>query len=437
MFATVQISDDRWAAFEFGRPLDPPLTDEAILRRAVRDYERRRDELWDVPMHLAWPILVTLLDEFRFEPQPLSNTIRALGELVWDEPVRHVEPFATNPHRDVRLAAIEALGRMGVYRTVPLVGDALVATDPDIRRAAVIAAGKFGVPGLVIAAAQAARDEPALHPYAIEGAARTRAQLAADSPEIVRALIESSQWQDLHGWIGFHRRDLLELSRRVRTTDTARARMKAILLIQRVRKVGPEAVDYLRDDTIDLETRRQLIIGLGRSRIPPGISGILPYLTHAEPLVQHAAVVALGRIGHPFPWRAIMAQWDAQEGRLRDTIRVAMRRVSAADGAAEVLARTASGGTFAPGHAVFIHDNGTVAHELPREWLHPLLESDDENARRDAVLLLTAFGGPDDATPLRNASRELAPPVRRALDAAAERFSRPAAVAHRFVPWPR
>ncbi len=65
-------------------------------------------------------------------------------------------------------------------------------------------------------------------------------------------------------------------------------------------------------------------------------------------LQGHAAVVALGRIGHPFPWRAIMAQWDAQEGRLAvSDLKALGHRVTGLEGSPKLaaLARTNSGCT--------------------------------------------------------------------------------------------
>jgi hypothetical protein len=213
MFAMIQVAPTQWARFEFGRELDPPLTDEARLRRLVHDPLRRGDELWDVRVHLAWPILTSFLDEFRYDPGALQATLRCLGELAWDEPAPAVNAFATHEHPGVRAAAIEALGRLASFATMPSVANALVDPQPDVRRAAAIAAGKFGVPALVIAAAQAVRDEPALHGYVHEGVERTKAQVDAGSERVVRALIETSQWRDLHGWIGVHRRALLDRRR--------------------------------------------------------------------------------------------------------------------------------------------------------------------------------------------------------------------------------
>ena len=164
----------------------------------------------------------------------------------------------------MRAAAVEALGRLASFPTMPSVANALVDPQPDRPARAAIAAGKFGVPALVIAAAQAVRDEPDLHGFVHEGVARTKAQVDAGSERVVAALIETSQWRDLHGWYGLHRRAMLDLSRSPRTSDRARARMQAILLVHRV-LVGPEAV-FLADDALGRETQLELIVGLGRSR---------------------------------------------------------------------------------------------------------------------------------------------------------------------------
>lgn len=439
MFAMIQVAPTQWARFEFGRELDPPLTDEATLRRLVHDPAHRGDELWDVRVHLAWPILVRFLEEFRYQPGALQATLRCLGELAWDEPAPAVHAFATHEHPGVRAAAIEALGRLASFATMPAVANALVDPQPDVRRAAAIAAGKFGVPALVIAAAQAVRDEPALHGFVHEGVERTRAQVDAGSERVVRALIETSQWRDLHGWIGVHRRALLDLSRSARASDRARARMKGILMIHRVRKVGPEAAPYLADDSLDAETHLELIVGLGRSRVPHGIAPMLPFLRHDDERLQHAAVVALGRIGEPYPWRHLMAEWDARRGRLRDWIRVALRRITSVEGAPAVSEVLAQGGGFAPGSAVFLDDAGAVSEQLPVPWLEAQLASTEVGARRDAAALLGAFAGPDALASLRAyRAREADADVGATLDAGVARLqgAGAGAAARRFTPWP-
>lgn len=437
MFAMIQVAPTQWARFEFGRELDPPLTDEERLRRVVLDPAHRGDELWDVRVHLAWPILVRFLDEYRYQPAALQASLRCLGELAWDEPAPAVEPFATHENPGVRAAAVEALGRLASFPTIPSVANALVDPQPDVRRAAAVAAGKFGVPALVIAAAQAVRDEPDLHGFVHEGVARTKAQVDAGSERVVAALIETSQWRDLHGWYGLHRRAMLDLSRSPRTSDRARARMQAILLVHRVRKVGPEAAAFLADDTLDAETQLELIVGLGRSRVPHGVGPIAPFLRHDDERLQHAAVVALGRIGHPAPWRHLVAQWDARRGRLRDWIRVALRRVSTVEGATAVTGVLAGGGGFAPGSAVFLDDGGASAEQLPVALLEAQLASPLAGARRDAAALLGAFAGPEALASLRaQRAREFDADVTAALDAGVARLEAPGAAARRFVPWP-
>ena len=51
-----------------------------------------------------------------------------------------VEPFATHENPGVRAAAVEALGRLASFPTMPSVANALVDPQPDVRRAAAVAA---------------------------------------------------------------------------------------------------------------------------------------------------------------------------------------------------------------------------------------------------------------------------------------------------------
>ncbi len=438
MFATVRLLDGRSAYFEFGTPLDPKLTHRQVLERMLSDYQRRRDELWDVPVHIGSKILTDMLDETADDPPRLATVIRALGEQVWDDPATKIEPLVEHPDRDVRIAAIGTLGRMGRFSSIKIIGPSILSDDRDVRRETTIALGKYAIPALPIGGMQAAGQDEELRQLSTEALRRAHAQAAADHNATITAVIETGQWQDLLGWIGFIRPNLIKAARSFLNSDEARARAYAILAIHQTRSFAAGGAPLLAEESISLEARRQLAVGLGRSRVSEAVKPLIELLDHEDLSIQEAAIVALGRIGRSAAVDPLLIHWGECNSPQYPMTLVALRRLSSVDGAKHLLTALESESSVSVTTAAFFNDEYECDQQLPQSWLQMQLSSPHPQARRDAALLLAIFGDSSHAAALKSlANSETDSEIQNIAELGAGRLKRRAKTEpEKFSPWP-
>lgn len=416
MFATFVLEDGPAHHLEFGEPPDPPRGTELRLQAMMDEYDLLRGDLWEEPLGPTWRALARILDVSRHEPARLRVAIRAAGDLGWHRLAAPV--VGSLDHRDpaTRLATVRALGQMGA--TVALPRLAQIALDADtettLREAATRAIGRCGMMPPVDAALSRAAMVPALRPAATAARAMAVALRREDVRAVTELLLPTDDFFDLCGLFPFVLGTLREIASSPAHEDLLRARASAVLGVCRARKFAPLLARFARDEALPVDTRVELLRGLGLCRVVQAVPFLTALLTHENLGMRQHAAIALGRIGSPAARLPLLARWDAAGPEERPHLLVALRRVSPADGAA-LLHQAIDGDTPAVRSTAFILEDGTLHAGLPRKAVHNALQSPEWEARRDAALLLAHYGMTEDLARLVAAIDREQDETRRAL----------------------
>ena len=407
MFALFQLLDGRVGSAELGTVLDPALDGDGVIERMCAEDARRADELWDVPGHVAREKLTRMLVERNVGGRALAAAARALGALHCRGASELLIALLSDGDEHVGIGTVEALARVGSSRLTEAIRAASTVGSQALRRAVATTLAALGAWDHAEPLLQAVVADEELVLLARERHVRARSlDTGSVGPaDLVRSYIESRDWRDLLAFVSVVGPRLEATSGSPRFSDEARIRAAALLLIRGWASVGLEAVPFLTRKHISLEARRELVVGMGRSRIAEAVPKLITLLDHPDQAMQEAAVIALGRIGRSAALGPLLTRWDAREGALRPLILVALRRLCSVDGAEYLRGFLEYDSDPLIETAVFVGDDGELAPQLPRPWLVRALSAERPEARRDAALLLALFGDASDAPALEALAR--------------------------------
>ena len=218
----------------------------------------------------------------------------------------------------------------------------------------------------------------------------------------VATLLASDRWLVLAGYWLCPATDLMWAGYTPRNSDEMRVRAHALLGIEGHAASAAEGVPFLTDDLVSMPARLRLVEAMGRSKVAAAVPRLVKMLDDPDIEMQREVVIALGRIGRSAAREPLLGRWQAQSGgSLQQAIRDALRGLSSVEGADYLSSFVETGSAVMVEHGVFIDDSLRLKNQLPKEWLLPLLASPELEARRDAALLLAAFGDETDAPSLR------------------------------------
>jgi HEAT repeat protein len=408
--------------FEFGRPLEPLLTDEEILSRMVAEYASRRDELWDVILDRAHQILLSMLPAAESDPVRLAIIIHALGRNGLPLHQDRVRPYLKASDLAVRRAAVRTLGQMQSIQDLGAI--TLLLRDPDatIRRNAVISLGQLAQASVLPAIQEAVAADRTLAQPAREAERRMQASQGGSMLSFVESFIETDQFEDLATIAAVCSRELLSILGDPRREDLHRARAARILYLRRARQAGPIYKPILRDPATPRLLRLEVIRGCGVCVIRSAYELVLPYLSSNDEEMRLTAIEALGRMDEPRALEPLMEQWADEP--LRPAVRLAIRRLARRPGPPALIDYMTENTDTPVVQPVVIRDDLRMIRQLPMGVIAADLNNPAADARLDAVSIIGLFGTADFLPGLRQlAERDPVPLVREAARLAAARFS--------------
>ena len=406
LLALICLTNGECVHLEFGRPLDPPLSRPERMRRILADYFHYRDDLWTLGSDAIRTESRRALESGAGQFSEVIPAAKALGSLGRPFEVKLVQGLLRNPSAEVQLAAIQSLGQTGDPTSIPLIRPFLSRPDRTFRREAIVAFGKFADPSLLSEMeAAAGRDREYLQ--LVENGRRRIAAIQAQDPRaLIRALIETDEYEDLMASFIDVRDPLGELLMDRRNSPLSRSRALRLLGLAAARKPAPLMTSILQNPDEPLEVRVQAAFALGRCRFRPSVKPLLAALELGDRTMEVTAIVALGEIGQSIALEPLLDKWDVRDGALREHLRLAARRVCPLNGSQilkEILDRNGS----ADGARIyFIDENLALFRGYNDSLVGAELRSRQMEARYDAVLMLSLFGGPADIGRMRTLSAE-------------------------------
>jgi HEAT repeat protein len=396
------------AALGFASPPEQGLTPEQHVRAVLAGYSARKGELLDVGSGRAVEILTRILESSGDSPAAILPPIRALGFMARPQGFDAVARHLNHSDAGVRLAVIRTLGQMNKFDAIPLIEPFLRSPNRDERREAIVALGKFGKTEEIQRIDAAAAGDPDLERLAREAAARIAATVkglrTGRYDELVDAVIDTAEYEDLVGFIMFTKFRLLEiLSDKTRDPRT-RSRAITVLSLARVRRAGLPMRDILADLSQPDDLRLRAVWGLGLTRTRSAVPQLAALLDDPLPSMRDLCILSLGRIGDTRALEPLIARWDAADGARRDQLRLALFRLRSQTSVAALLDPLRTYQPRAVAEVYFISDSLELSRGYHGAALVPFLNSPLAEDRRDALLLLATFGTAADSPLLKNYS---------------------------------
>lgn len=273
-----------------------PLLDAALSDRSPKIRAAAAQSLGNLDDEVSLPGLTRALRDsdswVRYYAARSLGQLRNAGML---DPLCAV--LSTDPAPQVRIAAAEALGRIGGERAIEALSPLAASDDRDLARAALLALGAIRhadamrVVRGVLRAGDAALRLEAVHAIAL-GRNREAAEIlewtaAADGSEPVgEAAVEELARMAIPEAI-----DAL-----LRLVVDRRLREKAVAEIARL---GPAHLDRIAKglSSVQLETRRAIVDALSRMKHPAASEALAEALSDERAEVRLAALAALRRLG--------------------------------------------------------------------------------------------------------------------------------------------
>jgi len=391
VFVIIAVTAGQLACLDFGVPLEPRSW-EGRLTAILSDWDRRRDDLWEIPVSDSKPILRRWLREAGNDDPRLIPLMSALGWLAASEDPDLFRKRLSHPSEAVRLVAIRALGQTQDPDNAPSVEPFLDSKDARFRAAAISSLAKLwtrsGYPRLQAAAG----NDPNLQRLAEQARRHIFAMATLNPAQIVDEAIETQEYEDLVPWISEVREPLKDLLKSRDRSAVARARAARILGLRHQEEVSWTLRTILGNTEEPIELRVEVAYALGRIRIRSAVDALIELLDSANPRMQEAAVFALGKIGEPRALRPLLAKWAVRGGALREDIRLAANRLCAANGA-ELLTGLLRANSDLTNEGIWFFEDRLEVHESYQERsIEPLAASSSPQARRDALLLRVFFG---------------------------------------------
>jgi hypothetical protein len=411
----VAVTAGQLACLDFGAPLEP-RSFEGRLVAILSDWNRRREDLWEMPVSDSKPILRRWLREAGDDDSRLIPLMSAMGWLAADEEPDLFRKRLTHPDENVRLVAIRALGQTQDPENAPSVEPFLDSKDARFRAAAIAALAKLWPRSNYPRLQAAAGTDPNLQRLGEQARNHMMAMATLNPERIADEAIATDEYEDLTFWISEVRQPLVEILKSRERLALVRARAARILGLRHQEEVSWTLRTILGNLEEPMELRVEVVYALGRIRIRSSVDGLIGLLDSADPRMQEAAVFALGRIGEPRAFRPLLAKWTARGGALRNDIRLAASRLCSGAGD-EFLGGLLRANAELVHEGIWFFDDRLELHESFQErFIEAFASSPNPQARRDALLLCVFFGDKPEAakaialarTDTEEANREIA-----------------------------
>jgi len=397
MIAFLSLWGTTFGSLTFGAPEAPEMSAEERVRWILADYPTRRDALWDITDLDA--ILRVIRGELTAGGAPAGRVLPAaqmLGQIGWPLEVPALQAHIHHPDPAVRRAVIRSLGQTGEPSSIPLIVPFLADSDRTLRREAIIALGKFGEPGLIPQIRAAAGADPELVRLVEQARRRIEATREASPQTLVDALIETDEYEDLMAQYPAVRGVLEKMVADRRGSDRGRQHATRLLSLRRQRTAGPFFRLRLLPGNDVRDVRLEAIRGLGRTRYRSSVPQLISEAETTEDAeLREAAVIALGEIGLAAAFDPLINLWRRSGLDLRVHLQQALRRICSSPGQTALMQLLGQRVRPSDSRVYVVDDNLELTSDVPRDTLYSLFESPNRVARRDAVLLLAVFGGPE------------------------------------------
>lgn len=412
MLVIANLGGNRLLRFRFSHEVPPDADDpEALLNWVLDDYPARRDEQWRVPPALgqAYVLKRLLLEEKKVEGDVIPP-IRALGYYSAGGLYPFVVPHLASSRREVRLAAVVALGSMGHKGSTAALTPELDDPDPEIRAAAAIALSKFIDPESLAALERAEARDPSVAALTHTGHARRAALLAERFEDAVRVMVhDEAHYEDLAALAPFVREPMQKLLLESTLSTEERRRTIKVLGLAQFRKgvVVDKICEYLGADDTPRDVRTECVRFVSRIRATSAVPLLCVMLDDAEPWLRHELIEALGWIADSAATGALLNQYELDGDIHRHTIEVAIWRLGHAPSEADISAWSAGQLTW-DAQAIYVFDEERLSLALDHGALGAALTSEDSGLRLHAFLLAALVADVRDI-PLLAAARQADP----------------------------
>lgn len=393
--ALYQLADRRVFALDFG---DPPLRAESLeqqLDGILTDVEANRSALWLLPPLRVEALLSERLARSSAGPaQPTAASVvrpllQALGRVGAGGSVDLALRHLAHPDLGVRLAAIEAVGRIGTEDQEDALLPLLRAGSEELERATLLALSHFPTQHGALRVQGAVAERPSLAELGAIYEEQLRIKQARDPDAYVLAYLGYPHREDLVPRVPYLFEPLAKAATRAElvtwvvylwaaAADRQAARILATLLAE------PRA---------PLPVRRLAARAMGRIRVRGSASVLIEQLPSSDPELQRNCVISLGLIGRHKALVPLLSTWPAQGGALHQDIRIATYRLATSGGPEQLLAELEAG---APLPRLFLIEGEEVVEGYHSLWIRRQLASSSPSARRDAVLIFAAYSSDSD-----------------------------------------
>ena len=291
------------AYLEDGRVL--PLLGQALKQETPRVKAAAARAFGFLDHNLVWPHLEVGLKDS--DPWARYFSARSVGRQGLPE----ATPILTrliqqDPAPQVRIAAIEALGRIGGVRAIAILAPLAEHDDLDLARAALTALGNIGHPQALGVLLSVIRSPDSLR-----------------REDAVRALGERGGSAAL--------RELL------RVADADQDHKVRRLATQSLAQLGtPEAIGGLLELCVQPDRREDCIGALAKLNAAR-FSLLVPGLKHSRPEVRRAAVEVLARLKHPEATGQLLTALKDQDREVRLAATLALKHLSSAKTRASLM----------------------------------------------------------------------------------------------------
>lgn len=378
--------------FTFGESFDP--RDMPVERRigwALEDFEVRR-------MEIANPPLSQTIAELQRSVARTSDTksavaiIRALGFLRAVNSAVSLYPFLDHAEMEVTAEAILALGRIGSLASFHRLERFLDSSEPSIKRAAIVSLSKQLDRAAFQRLDSAAASSAELRAIVRKGKRRVDAFEAKDMTALVAATLDSEEWEDLWPAMRDCGPETLEILVDTARPIEVRRRALGLVAISGYREARGYVEHVLRNVP---ELRDPAVVAAGRVRATNCVELLAELLANADPDLARDVARALGEIRSSDALPALLSQWSAHGGSLRQELLLALQRLGRVSGRHHLESSLRAGEAWQQPWTLTAIDDGMQLHRRYSKGLFDARLGDADPT--EAIVLLAVLGEAEEA----------------------------------------
>ncbi len=372
---------------DFGEPTDVAREPAELVAWVLDDYPARRDALWDLRPLVGVEELGRLLPQLQDEPQRLTYALLGLRFFAMASPVAHdVTKCLDHPDKQVRLAALGALGSMAVYTTTRHLGRFVVRLDPEEWREAANALAKFGTDEATAMIKRRAAVEPDAEVYVERAEERREVIEQKQLNLLVVPTLKTENFEDLCIFSPMCAAQLSAVLGLADLPEILRQRAARVLGVTRQRQAGPPALAAFGEPTASLSFRTTLAWLFGRIRHVPALPALHDALASANGPFELTLIESVGRIGRQSSLGVLLNHLErASDAEVKAALRDALWRIARpVEPEAKHWSQRDEGDTW----LYVLTSDGRVEAEQPGPLLEAATSSESPAARRDAAFAL-------------------------------------------------